>query len=106
MSKIKLPSSTEERFKLAKEGHDSGKYSSIEAAAKATKISPATYYNYARKLTTPEKKASDDEYSQEEINRVIRENQSLRTTASEVTFLRDQVEKLKNKLIDMILVKG
>lgn len=98
--------STLERFKKAKMERDSGKYSSIEDAAKANKLSPASYYNYLKKEFADK---GEKMPSGVNISELLRENEQLKAKVVEdqkaINGLQSSIEKLKNKLIDVLLLK-
>lgn len=131
MSKKISEMSTEEKFLAAKKAKEAGKYKTVEDAARAFKISPATYYIYNKTHSNDQAEdtsakikvvdtseppkagiedAGTDNYSDAEINRIIKENQELRVIAHKnrtmAEQLQDQVQKLKEKIVDLVMVKG
>lgn len=113
MSKRLSGLTTLERFNMARSAYEAKKFDTIEDAAKAHKISPATYYNYARKIPSsgalPIASFSPSKmYSQEELDKIIKENQQMRTLlngdSSAVKSLQDEISKLKNKIVELIMV--
>lgn len=115
MSKKLSKMTTEEKYQAAKQAKAEGKYETVEEASRAFEISPATFYIYQQKekervKASPAAVGFDDEYSGREVNQIIEENQKLRAVAKEksdmVEALQAQVTKLKDKVIDLIMVKG
>lgn len=112
--------STMEKFLQAKEGLEKNKYHSVEDAAEKVGISPATYYNYQNKTKSKTVQAatartsasatSEDDYSPQEIEKILKEAQQYRTAYAKqndvIESLQSQVNKLKDKVIDLLLSKA
>jgi hypothetical protein len=101
-SKNQKQPSTLEKFLKAKQMYDDGKYTSIEDAAKAAKISPATYYNYAKKVVGSEGLAETSLTNFDLPN----SSTEFKQTVLEIKTLQQKIESLKEKVINMIMVKG
>lgn len=85
---------TMKKVKAVKRDREAGKYKTLEQAAKAHKISPATFYNYAKGLTEGSlTKSNGKNLTEKAIVKEIRTHES-------------KIAELKEKLLNAILLKN
>jgi ACT domain-containing protein len=93
-----------EKTMKAREGLESGKYPSVDAACKALKFSQASYYNYARKLSKvlPENPVTLPDWRQE-LATLKLENEDLKRN---IETYKQKVARLERQLIRLVLGEG
>jgi hypothetical protein len=96
--------STLEKARLAKEGLAKKQYETVEKACKSLKLSPASYYNYAKKLhregiPLPKEPTTKDAWA-DEIAALKKENEYLRDKIKKDSQV---ISKLQNKVLQFVL---
>lgn len=114
MAKKRSRLTTLEKFNNARREYEAGKFDTIEEAAEAHDICAATYYNYNKKVPSQPKIEFREIKTEGNIvpEDLLEENKKLRAIvmssdeSKTIKSLQDQVNKLKDKLIEMVLAKG
>lgn len=91
-----------EKTLKVKEGVDTGKFTSVEAACKVFKISPASYYNYKKEIVAeelPNKPTTKEDWIKE-VESLRRENSYLREKLKE-DF--SKMQKMEKKILSFVL---